>query len=77
MRSWGIFLIVIGGGSFILPFFKLQFKILSIFGDYQMLVAILALIVGVILTILSFVRKKKEIVQPDNSSQESNSNDNQ
>ena len=39
MRSAGIWMLVLGVGAFVLPYFGLQFKILSIFGDALPMVA--------------------------------------
>jgi len=39
MRQWGIYLLMFGVGSFVLPMFGLQFKILSVFGESLPLVA--------------------------------------
>lgn len=54
MRSWGIWLLVLGVGAFILPYFGLQFKILNVFGDALPLVAGGIAVVGAVLLALSF-----------------------
>jgi hypothetical protein len=54
MRSWGIWLLVLGIGAFILPYVGLQFKILSVFGDSLPLVAGGIAVVGLGLLALSF-----------------------
>lgn len=54
MRSGGIWLLVLGIGAFILPYFGLQFKILSVFGDALPMVAGGVAVVGAILLALSF-----------------------
>ncbi len=33
MRGWGVLFIILGIGSFILPMFHMQFRLVSIFGD--------------------------------------------
>jgi hypothetical protein len=62
MRSWGNSLIVIGLGSFVLPLFGLQFKIINIFGAYQGIAGIVAAVLGLILVLLSSARVPGAIV---------------
>ena len=52
MKRFGFLLLILGLGSFVLPFFGLQFKILSLFGDNQPMVAIGAIVVGVLLLLI-------------------------
>jgi hypothetical protein len=54
MRSTGIWLLVLGVGAFILPYFGLQFKILSVFGDSLPMAAGGVAVVGAVLLALSF-----------------------
>ena len=54
MRSWGIWLLVLGIGSFVLPYMGLQFKILSLFGEALPMVAGGMAVVGGVLLALSF-----------------------
>jgi hypothetical protein len=54
MRNWGIWMLVLGVGAFILPYFGLQFKILSVFGEALPLVSGCIAIVGAVLLALSF-----------------------
>jgi hypothetical protein len=63
MKRFGIFLLVIGIGTFILPYMGLQFKIMSIFGDNQGTAAIVAAVVGLILIALDTARNKKQNVE--------------
>lgn len=51
MRKFGATLVVLGIGSFVLPFFGLQFKIINIFGEAQWIIAIIAIIVGILMVI--------------------------
>jgi hypothetical protein len=53
MKSWGVWLLILGIGSFILPVFGLQFALLNIFGESQVLAAIGMIIVGVVLLVVS------------------------
>jgi hypothetical protein len=54
MRSWGIWLVILGVGAFVLPYFGLQFKILSMFGEALPMVAGGIAVVGAVLLGLSF-----------------------
>jgi hypothetical protein len=54
MRSWGIWMLVLGIGAFVLPYVGLQFKILSIFGEALPMVAGGMAVVGGVLLALSF-----------------------
>ena len=54
MRNWGIWLLVLGVGAFVLPYFGLQFKILSMFGDALPLVAGGVAVAGAVALALSF-----------------------
>jgi hypothetical protein len=54
MRNGGIGLLVFGVGAFILPYFGLQFKILSIFGDALPMVAGGLALAGAVMLALSF-----------------------
>jgi len=54
MRSWGIWMLVLGIGSFVLPYMGLQFKILSLFGESLPIVAGGMAVVGAVLLALSF-----------------------
>ncbi len=54
MRNTGIWLLVFGLGAFVLPYFGLQFKILSIFGQALPIVAGGMAVVGAIVLALSF-----------------------
>jgi hypothetical protein len=54
MRNWGIWLLVLGVGAFVLPYFGLQFRILSMLGDALPLVAGGMAVVGAILLAMSF-----------------------
>lgn len=54
MRTWGIWLLVLGVGAFILPYFGLQFKILNVFGEALPMVAGGIAVVGAVLLALSF-----------------------
>ena len=54
MRSAGIWLMILGVGAFVLPYFGLQFKILAIFGEALPLVAGGMAVAGAVMLALSF-----------------------
>ena len=58
MLGIGILLIILGAGSYVLPMMGLQFKLLSIFGAYQGMAQIGALVIGVVLVGLSVMGRK-------------------
>jgi hypothetical protein len=63
MRNSGIWLMVLGVGAFVLPYFGLQFKILSVFGEALPMVAGGVAVVGAVLVALSF-RTGSQAPQP-------------
>lgn len=54
MRNTGIWLLVLGGGSFVLPMFGLQFRILDILGEARPFVAGAMALVGAVMVAISF-----------------------
>ncbi len=46
MRGWGVTLLLIGLGSFVLPMMGMQFKLVSIFGEYEMIAGIAMAVIG-------------------------------
>jgi len=54
MRGFGILLLVLGLGSFVLPVMNLQFRIMSVFGKPASTVAMVMAVVGAVLLFLSF-----------------------
>lgn len=51
-KGLGGLLVVLGIGSFVLPFMGLQFKLMMIFGNYTWLAGIVAMLLGVTLMIV-------------------------
>ncbi len=51
MKKFGATLVVLGIGAFILPLFGLQFRIINIFGEVQWIIAIIAIILGILMVI--------------------------
>ncbi|MBN1576435.1 MAG: hypothetical protein JW913_07785 [Chitinispirillaceae bacterium] len=59
MISWGIVFLILGIGSFILPSMGVQFKLLTLFGNAQPVVAVILIIAGAIMTVVGIMRRKK------------------
>lgn len=53
MRGWGITLLILGIGSFVLPLMGLQFRLLNLFGAATPVLGAVLAAVGVVLVILS------------------------
>jgi len=54
LKGYGITFIILGGGAFILPFFGVQFRLISIFGEYQLFAAFAAIILGIIMLVYGY-----------------------
>jgi len=54
--SRGVVFLILGIGSFILPFFGVQFMLIDIFGRYSWIASIISIILGIFL----IVRDKNE-----------------
>ncbi|MBT6773879.1 hypothetical protein HOA91_00770 [Candidatus Woesearchaeota archaeon] len=50
-KSNGVMLIFLGVGSFVLPFFGLQFKILTLFGGFQWVISLILAGLGLFLMV--------------------------
>lgn len=59
MIQTGVWVLILGLGSFILPMFGFQFRILSIFGDAAPLVGIILTILGIVLLVVGISKNKK------------------
>lgn len=46
MRGWGIWMVLLGIGSFVLPIFGMQFVLLSLLGAARPIVAIVMIVAG-------------------------------
>jgi hypothetical protein len=57
MRQWGMWLLIFGVGSFVLPMFGLQFVILSVFGESLPLVAAAMALAGIAMVGMSYRQK--------------------
>lgn len=58
MQRLGCFLFILGAGSFILPLFGLQFKLLMLFGDATPIVGVVLALVGLVLFLAPTLLKK-------------------
>ena len=62
IKSWGILLIVLGIGSWILPIFGLQFKLIYLpsllLGLPQAVSGVIFLVIGIVLVLLPLQKKK-------------------
>jgi uncharacterized membrane protein YgdD (TMEM256/DUF423 family) len=59
MRSWGIYLLIFGIGSFLLPMMGLQFKLLSLLGSSTPIVGGVLTVAGIVLLVLSSLSPKR------------------
>jgi len=59
MRSWGIYLLIFGIGSFLLPMMGLQFKLLSLLGISTPIVGGVLTVAGIVLLVLSSLSPKR------------------
>jgi hypothetical protein len=57
MRQWGMWLLIFGVGSFVLPMFGLQFKILNVFGESLPLIAGAMAVAGIAMVGMSYRQK--------------------
>ncbi|HEX2912638.1 MAG TPA: hypothetical protein VH186_17655 [Chloroflexia bacterium] len=64
----GIWLLVIGANSFVLPVFGLQFRVIDIFGDAQQVIGGLVAITGLALILLPFFTKNLNLKKASNTS---------
>jgi hypothetical protein len=58
MIQWGVILLFLGIGSFILPLIGMQFRLLNIFGDDPAASAIVFIIAGAILVAIGKARQR-------------------
>ena len=65
MKRFGITLIIIGIGAFILPYLGRQFVFISIFGPAATFVSIAAVAVGIILVVASYRIENKEKINKE------------
>lgn len=52
MQGWGVWLILLGVGSFILPMFGRQFILISIFGPAAPVVSVLFIVGGIVMLVV-------------------------
>ncbi|TCZ78799.1 hypothetical protein E0485_06905 [Paenibacillus albiflavus] len=58
MRNFGVILLILGIGGFILPYFGIQFKIFNKLGEYETIGEIAAIVIGAILVVISLMKSK-------------------
>ena len=63
MLGWGIFLIIIGAGSLLLPSLGFQFRLMELLDDYQPYAGIVVAIVGAGLVLMGMNRGPATTVQ--------------
>ena len=51
MIGWGVFLIIIGAGSLLLPLLDYQFALMELVDDYQPYAGIVVAVIGVVLVL--------------------------
>jgi hypothetical protein len=59
VKGFGVLLLALGIGSFILPAMGMQFKLVSIFGQYQGIAGGVMAAVGALLLVAGFLMDKK------------------
>lgn len=64
MVGWGIFLIILGAGSLLLPMLDYQFALMELVDDYQPYAGIVVAVIGAVLVLLGMNR------QPDGATVE-------
>lgn len=58
MQRFGIYLLILGIGAFLLPLTGYQFRLMSAFGDSQFIVAGAVAVVGLVLLVVGTMRKR-------------------
>ena len=58
MKGWGILLVLLGVGSFILPAFGMQFRLINAFGGDPSSRGVLFIIVGAVLYLIGKARER-------------------
>jgi hypothetical protein len=65
MVGWGIFLIIIGAGSLLLPSLGFQFQLMELVDDYQPYAGIVVAIVGAALVLVGMNRGSATTVRAE------------
>ena len=63
MVGWGVFLIILGAGSLLLPMLDLQFRLMELVDDYQPYAGIVVAVIGVALVLLGMNRRPDATVE--------------
>lgn len=56
MVGWGIFLIILGAGSLLLPSLGFQFRLMELVDDFQPYVGIVIAVIGAVLLFVGMTR---------------------
>lgn len=61
MVGWGIFLIILGAGSLLLPLIGIQFQLMELLDDYQPYAGIIVAVIGAALVFMGQQRSTSEV----------------
>ena len=64
MTGWGVFLIILGAGSLLLPALGFQFRLMELVDDYQPYAGIVVAAIGAVLVFLGMRRQQAEAAPP-------------
>jgi hypothetical protein len=62
MVGWGIFLIILGAGSLLLPMMNMQFRLMELVDPYQPFAGIIVAVIGAALVLLGMNRTSSRTV---------------
>ena len=62
MVGWGIFLIILGAGSLLLPMLDMQFRLMELVDPYQPYAGIVVAVIGAVLVFLGQSRRPEGTV---------------
>jgi hypothetical protein len=60
MKSWGVTCLILGVGSYVLPKFGMQFRLLSLFGEATPIVAAVLTVLGIVLLVVGARQDKQK-----------------
>jgi len=65
MIGWGVTILIIGIGSFLLPMMGMQFRIMAIFGEgNEQMGGVILAVIGVILIVIGALKGRKSGEEP-------------
>jgi hypothetical protein len=65
MTGWGVLLVILGIGSFVLPMIGLQFRLMDVVEDYQPYAGIVVAAIGAVLIYLGMQRRSAAVTEPE------------